>query len=43
MEVERQLRERHAVEDPDELLDDVFGATSHAGSTLAWGDPEPLA
>ena len=41
-EVERALREEHAIADPQELLDDVFGAASHAGSTLAWGQPEPL-
>jgi hypothetical protein len=42
-EVERELRARHGIDDPAELLDDVFGAASHAGSTLAWGEPEPLA
>ncbi len=37
-EVEHHLRELGTV-DPQELLDDVFGAASHAGSTLAWGQP----
>jgi hypothetical protein len=41
-EVERELREGHRIDDPQELLDDVFGPASHAGSTLAWGQPEPL-
>jgi hypothetical protein len=38
-DVERQLRNEHGLADPGELLDDVFGATSDAGSTLAWGQP----
>jgi hypothetical protein len=38
-EVEHQLREQFGTPDPQELLDDVFGAASHAGSTLAWGQP----
>lgn len=37
-EVELHLREL-GTPDPQELLDDVFGAASHAGSTLAWGQP----
>lgn len=38
-EVDEHLRTRLAVEDPAPLLDDVFGAASHAGSRLAWGEP----
>jgi hypothetical protein len=38
-EVELHLREQHGAADPQELLDDVFGPASHAGSTLAWGQP----
>jgi hypothetical protein len=38
-EVEEHLRERLGVTDPEPLLDDVFGAASHAGSRLAWGEP----
>jgi hypothetical protein len=38
-DVERQLRTEHGIADPGELLDDVFGASSHASSTLAWGQP----
>jgi hypothetical protein len=37
-EVERHLRDELGVAEPSELLDDVFGAASHAGSTLAWGE-----
>lgn len=38
-EVEEHLRTRIGVADPQPLLDDVFGAASHAGSRLAWGEP----
>jgi hypothetical protein len=38
-EVSDHLREQLGVLEADELLDDVFGATSHAGSRLAWGEP----
>lgn len=38
-DVERHLREQFGVADPAALLDDVFGAASHAGSRLAWGEP----
>ncbi|MFL5816783.1 MAG: hypothetical protein ACJ76L_04190 [Conexibacter sp.] len=38
-EVEEHLRERLGVAEPEPLLDDVFGAASHAGSRLAWGEP----
>lgn len=38
-DVEHALREEHGIADPQALLDDVFGAASHAGSTLAWGEP----
>jgi hypothetical protein len=38
-EVEEHLRERLGVREPEPLLDDVFGAASHAGSRLAWGEP----
>ncbi|HYV16843.1 MAG TPA: hypothetical protein VE972_12585 [Conexibacter sp.] len=38
-EVAAHLRETLGVVEADELLDDVFGATSHAGSRLAWGEP----
>jgi hypothetical protein len=38
-EVEQHLRVELGVSDPQPLLDDVFGATSHAGSRLAWGEP----
>lgn len=38
-EVEEHLRAQLAVTDPHPLLDDVFGAASHAGSRLAWGEP----
>ena len=38
-DVERHLRERLGIADPSTLLDDVFGAESHAGSRLAWGEP----
>jgi hypothetical protein len=37
-EVELHLREQLGLADPEELLDDVFGAASHAGSRLAWGE-----
>lgn len=37
-EVEEHLRERLGVGDPQPLLDDVFGAASHAHSKLAWGE-----
>jgi hypothetical protein len=38
-EVEEHLRGRLGVAEPEPLLDDVFGAASHAGSRLAWGEP----
>jgi hypothetical protein len=38
-DVEQHLVARFAVGDPTPLLDDVFGAESHAGSRLAWGEP----
>jgi hypothetical protein len=38
-EVEEHLRDRLGVAEPEPLLDDVFGAASHAGSRLAWGEP----
>ncbi|MBB4662566.1 hypothetical protein [Conexibacter arvalis] len=38
-EVERHLRDDVGVADPAALLDDVFGAESHASSRLAWGEP----
>jgi len=38
-EVEEHLRRHLHVADPQELLDDVFGTASHAGSRLAWGEP----
>jgi hypothetical protein len=38
-EVEQHLRDQLGVGEPQALLDDVFGATSHAGSRLAWGEP----
>jgi len=37
-EVEQHLRDRLGVAEPEPLLDDVFGAASHAGSRLAWGE-----
>jgi hypothetical protein len=38
-DVEQHLRAELGVEDPEPLLDDVFGPASHAGSRLAWGEP----
>lgn len=38
-DVEQHLRTRLGVAAPTALLDDVFGAESHAGSRLAWGEP----
>src|SRR5215218_584751 len=38
-EVEDHLRLQLGVAEPEPLLDDVFGAASHAGSRLAWGEP----
>jgi hypothetical protein len=38
-EVEEHLRGQLGVAEPEPLLDDVFGAASHAGSRLAWGEP----
>jgi hypothetical protein len=38
-EVERHLRDELGVQEPEPLLDDVFGAASTAGSRLAWGEP----
>ncbi|MDO8209247.1 hypothetical protein [Conexibacter sp. CPCC 206217] len=38
-DVERHLLERFTIGDATPLLDDVFGAESHAGSRLAWGEP----
>ncbi len=38
-EVEQHLRDALGVAAPQPLLDDVFGAASHAGSKLAWGEP----
>jgi hypothetical protein len=38
-EVEQHLRHELGVQDPEPLLDDVFGAASTAGSRLAWGEP----
>ena len=39
-EVERApARRSSASREPQALLDDVFGAASHAGSRLAWGEP----
>lgn len=38
-EVEEHLRTDLDVAEPQPLLDDVFGAASHAGSRLAWGEP----
>ncbi len=38
-EVEQHLREQLGVAEPESLLDDVFGAASHATSRLAWGEP----
>ena len=38
-EVEEHLRAELGVAEPQPLLDDVFGAASHAGSKLAWGEP----
>lgn len=43
VEVEQHLRDGLDVADPQPLLDDVFGVASHAGSRLAWGEPEPPA
>lgn len=38
-EVEAHLREQFGEVDARPLLDDVFGAESHAASRLAWGEP----
>ncbi|HEY4279837.1 MAG TPA: hypothetical protein VGM91_16545 [Conexibacter sp.] len=38
-DVEEHLRARFGVAAPAALLDDVFGAESHASSRLAWGEP----
>jgi hypothetical protein len=38
-EVEQHLRQDMGVQEPEPLLDDVFGAASTAGSRLAWGEP----
>ena len=38
-EVADHLRDTLGVLEAGELLDDVFGAASHAGSRLAWGEP----
>jgi hypothetical protein len=38
-DVDEHLRSRFGVEDTAPLLDDVFGAESHAASRLAWGEP----
>jgi hypothetical protein len=38
-EVEQHLRGELHVDDPEPLLDDVFGVASTAGSRLAWGEP----
>jgi hypothetical protein len=38
-EVEQHLRHELGVQEPEPLLDDVFGAASTAGSRLAWGEP----
>lgn len=38
-DVETHLLARFGVDDPAPLLDDVFGAESHASSRLAWGEP----